>query len=138
MRTMVKRAAAAAVLGGSLLATGGLGLASAAPPVNATDGLVNVNVGNVTVAKEVNAGVAAEVTSALCGTNVGGIDVNALASQVGQTGTAQTIANCVLPGGPVSVTQSTGITPGNSGNPPSQPTAPGQNRTPATTPTPAG
>src|ERR1700757_1870007 len=112
MRQRVSRPAAAAVLGGSLLATGGLGLASAAPPVNAPEGLVNVNFGNVTVTKDMTAGVSAEVSSALCGTNVGGIDVNALASQVGQTGTAQTIANCVLPGGPVSVTQSTGITPG--------------------------
>ncbi len=125
MRTMVKRAAAGALLGGSLLATGGTGIASAAPPVNLQDGLVNVGVGSVTVAKDVNAGVAAQVVAALCGTNVGGIDVDALASQVDQGATAQTIANCTLPGGPVSVTQNAGSTPGNS-NPPGQQIAPGQ------------
>src|SRR5581483_9121707 len=105
MRYIVKRAAAGAVLGGSLFAIGGIGVANAAPPVNLQDGLVNVDVGNVTVAKDVNATVAA-----LCGTNVGGVDVNALANQVDQNGNAQTIANCTLPGGPVSVTQNAGST----------------------------
>src|SRR5581483_5437733 len=105
MRYIVKRAAAGAVLGGSLFAIGGIGVANAAPPVNLQDGLVNVDVGNVTVAKDVNATVAAQVVAALCGTNVGGVDVNALANQVDQNGNAQTIANCTLPGGHVSVTQ---------------------------------
>src|SRR5581483_5899 len=128
MRYIVKRAAAGAVLGGSLFAIGGIGVANAAPPVNLQDGLVNVDVGNVAVAKDVNATVAAQVVAALCGTNVGGVDVNALANQVDQNGNAQTIANCTLPGGPVSVTQNAGSTPGNS-HPPGQMSAPGQNGT---------
>jgi hypothetical protein len=127
MRTMIKRAAAGAVLGGSLLATGGLGIANAVPPVNPHDNDVDISVGNVAVAKAVNVSAAGEVVTALCGNTVG-IDVNALANQVVQTGIAQTVGGCALPGGPVSVTQSVGITPGNA-SPLGQQIAPGQNRT---------
>jgi hypothetical protein len=126
MRTMMKRAAAGAVLGGSLLATGGLGIANAVPPVNPQANQVDIAVGNVTVARGVNASAAGDVVTALCG-NAFGVDVNALANQVVQTGTAQTVAGCFLPGGPVSVTQSAGVTPGNT-SPLGQQIAPGQNR----------
>ncbi|MGX9790072.1 hypothetical protein [Mycobacterium sp. MMS18-G62] len=46
MRTIVKNAAAGAVLGGSLLAAAGLGLAHAAPPAQSVvgDGKINVTV----------------------------------------------------------------------------------------------
>jgi hypothetical protein len=130
---MVKRAAAGAVLGGSLLVTGGLGMANAAPPVDLQDGLVNVGVGNVTVAKDVNAGVATQVIAAVCGTSDGPVDVAALVSQVDQSRNPETVGTCTLPGGPVTVTQNAGIAPGNSGNAPlSRDTA-----TPTTTPAPA-
>jgi hypothetical protein len=128
MRTMIKRAAAGAVLGGSLLATGGLGIANAVPPVNPQGNLVDIAVGNTTVARAVNASAVADVVTALCGSNSFGVDINALGNQVVQTGVTQTVGNCFLPGGPVTVTQSAGITPGNA-NPLGQQIAPGQNRT---------
>ena len=115
MTSIVKRTAAGAVLGGSLLFTG-MGLANAAPPVNLQDGLVNVGVGNVTVAKDVNVGVAAQILAAVCGTDV----TAAVLGGVDQTGQPQTF--CSLPGGPLTVTQNAGTSPGNSGN------APGNNR----------
>jgi hypothetical protein len=130
MHTMIKRTAAGAVLGGSLLATGGLGIANAVPPVNPQSNQVDIAVGAVTVARGVNASAAGDVVTALCG-NAFGVDVNALANQVVQTGTAQTVGGCFLPGGPVSVTQSAGINAGNTGTPSplSQEITPGQSRT---------
>jgi acyl CoA:acetate/3-ketoacid CoA transferase beta subunit len=115
MTNMIKRTAAGAVLGGSLL-VGGMGVANAAPPVNLQDGLVNVGVGNVTIAKDVNVGVAAQIIAAVCGTNVDA----AVLGAVDQTGNQETLCN--LPGGPLAVTQNAGTSPGNSGN------APGNNR----------
>jgi hypothetical protein len=116
MASMVKKAAAGAVLGGSLLFTGGMGIAQAAPPVNLQDGLVNVGVGNVTIAKDVNVDVAAQVIAAVCGTDV----TAAVLGSVDQEGTPQTF--CKLPGGDLTVAQNAGSSPGNSGN------APGNNR----------
>jgi hypothetical protein len=115
MGSTVKKAAAGAVLGGSLLFTG-LGVAQAAPPVNVQDGLVNVGVGNVTIAKDVNVGVAAQIIAAVCGTNV----TADVLGTVDQTGQPQTF--CSLPGGDLGVTQNAGTSPRNSGN------APGNNR----------
>src|SRR5437660_532486 len=68
MHTMVKRAAAGTVVGGSLLAAGGLGIASAAPVVNTNDQLVNLGVGNTNVLRDVNVDVAAQIAGLLCGT----------------------------------------------------------------------
>ena len=115
MKSTVKRMTAGAVLGGSLLFTG-MGIANAAPPVNLQDGLVNVDVGNVTIAKDVNVGVAAQIIAAVCGTDV----TAAVLGGVDQTGVSQTF--CTLPGGPLTVAQNAGTSPGNSGN------APGNNR----------
>jgi hypothetical protein len=115
MKNVIKRTTAGAVLGGSLLFTS-IGIANAAPPVNLQDGLVNVGVGNVTIAKDVNVGVAAQVIAAVCGTDV----TAAVLGEVDQTGDTQTF--CTLPGGPLDVTQNAGTSPGNSGN------APGNNR----------
>src|SRR6266478_4036672 len=68
MRNMVKRTAAGAVLGGSLLVTGGLGIASAAPVNNVNDQLVNLSVGNASFLHDVNVDVAAQIAGLLCGT----------------------------------------------------------------------
>lgn len=116
MASMVKKAAAGAVLGGSLLFTGGMGVASAAPPVQLQDGLVNVAVGNVTVAKDVNVGVAAQILAAVCGTDVDA----AVLGQVDNTNQVFDPGDCTLPGGDVLVTQNAGSTPGNSGSAPDQ------------------
>jgi hypothetical protein len=115
VKNTVKRTTAGAVLGGSLLFSG-MGIANAAPPVNLQDGLVNVGVGNVTIAKDVTVGVAAQVLAAVCGTDV----TAAVLGEVDQTGTPQTF--CDLHSGPLAVTQNAGTSPGNSGN------APGNNR----------
>jgi hypothetical protein len=79
---------------------------------------VNVGVGNVnvTIAKDVNVGVASQIVAAVCGND---LDVAALGA-VDQNGISQTF--CPLPGGPVTVAQNAGTSPGNSGN------APGNNR----------
>ena len=68
MRNLVKRTAAGAVLGGSLLVTGGLGIASALPVSNVNDQLVNLSVGNVSFLHDVNVDVAAQIAGLLCGT----------------------------------------------------------------------
>jgi len=101
MGSTVKKAAAGAVLGGSLLFTGGMAIANAAPPVNLQDGLVNVGVGNVTIAKDVNLGVAAQVAANVCGINVS--DVNVLAEQVDAGGTPVTV--CQNRNEPVTISQ---------------------------------
>ena len=76
MRNLVKRTGASAVLGGSLLVTGGLGIASALPVSNANDQLVNLSVGNVSFLHDVNVDVAAQIAGLLCGT---GTSANATA-----------------------------------------------------------
>lgn len=98
-RTMLKTAAAGTFIGGSLLFTG-LGVASAAPVTNAADGLVNVQTGNITVAKDVNVDVAAQVAANVCGINVS--DVNVLAEQVDASGGPATV--CTANNEPVTIT----------------------------------
>lgn len=115
MKSTIKRTTVSAVIGGSMLFAG-MGLAHAAPPVNLQDGLVNVGVGDVEIAKNVNVDVAAQILAAVCWTDV----TAAVLGEVDQTGDTQTF--CSLPGGPLSVTQNAGTSPGNSGN------APGNNR----------
>ncbi len=117
MSNIVTKAAVGAVLGGSLLFTGGLGVAAAAPPVNLQDGLVNVAVGNVSILNDLQVGVAANVVATICNVPV----TAAILGSVDQTG-ATSEAFCTVPGGPVTVTQNAGSTPGNSSN------APGHNR----------
>jgi hypothetical protein len=82
MKRMLAAVSASALLAGS----------AAAPAMAATttqDGLVNVNVGNVNVARDVDVGVAANVAAQVCGVNVGPVQV--LASQVDATGTAASV-----------------------------------------------
>jgi hypothetical protein len=130
MKNIVKSVAAGTVVGGSLLFTAGLGIASA-QPLNLQDGLVNVGVGDVTILEDVNVGVGATVAAAICGINVS--DVNVLAEQVDTDDGQQTV--CDVPGGDVLLTQNAG-TPGQSGqapgggaaNAPGNPTPGGGNR----------
>lgn len=97
----VKNAAAGAVLGGSLLFTAGLGMATA-QPAEAPDGLVNLSVGDVTLLESVSADTAATAASALCGAVPA--DVSALATQVDGEGAQQTVCPG-LPGGDLVVAQ---------------------------------
>lgn len=109
MASMIKKAAAGAVIGGSLLFTG-MGVASA-QPLQLQDGLVNLAVGNVTILEDVNVGVAATVAAAICDVaDVGSINVLAEAAD---SGTASDSV-CTVPGGDVTLLQNAG-TPGNSG-----------------------
>src|ERR1700758_5575018 len=68
MRNVVKRIAAGAVLGGSLLVSGGLGIANAVPPTNANDQQVDLAIGNSGVLHDLNVNVAAQIANLLCGT----------------------------------------------------------------------
>jgi hypothetical protein len=109
MQNIIKKTAAGAVMGGALLFTGGMGLASA-QPLNLQDGLVNLAIGDVTVLENVNAAVAANVAAAICGINVS--DVNVLAEQVDADGGQQTV--CENTNRPIDIVQNAG-TPGQSG-----------------------
>jgi hypothetical protein len=135
MHSILKRASAGAVLGGSLLFTAGMGMASA-QPLNLQDGLVNLAVGDVTILENVNAGVAANVAAAICGVEVlDGVDINVIAEQLDDSDEGATRTVCDVNGGPITLEQNAG-TPGNSGgagnsensNAGGNPDAPGQNR----------
>lgn len=103
MRKMAKRITGAAVLGGSLLFTGGLGIAGAAPAADINDGLVNLGVGtNPTVLRDVNTDVAAQVASVLCGTG-NSSDITTQAGQV-DSGTMPT-SSCNSTQGLVTISQ---------------------------------
>jgi hypothetical protein len=66
------------------------------------DGLVNVNVNDVEIAKDVNVGVVAQVVASVCA-NVNA-DVNALARQVDLADTPQTI-ECPATGDEITILQ---------------------------------
>jgi len=66
------------------------------------DGLVNVYVNDVEVAKDVNAGVAALAVASVC--ELGDPDVATLASQVDQTDRPQPLT-CPATGGPIWIVQ---------------------------------
>ncbi|MGP4057336.1 hypothetical protein ACTWP6_21380 [Mycobacterium sp. 4D054] len=103
----VKNAAAGAVLGGSLLFSAGLGLAHAQPadpaqPAPAADGLVNLTIGDVTLAEGVTVDRAAAAAAAICGAVPA--DVTTTATRVDADGVQQTVCSG-LPGGDLLVTQ---------------------------------
>jgi hypothetical protein len=96
MGNIVKRTVAGVVVGGAALFTAGVGVAGADPVQN---GLVNVTIGNVTVAANVSVDAAAAVVANACGVNLP--NVNALVYQVSQTGAPTTV--CQQSTGPVTV-----------------------------------
>lgn len=105
--SFVKNAAAGAVLGGSLLFTAGLAMATAQPG-EARDGLVNLSVGDVTLLESVTADTAATAAGALCGAVPA--EVNALATQVDGEGVEQIVCSG-LPGGDLVLTQNAAAAP---------------------------
>jgi hypothetical protein len=119
MASMMKKAAAGAVMGGSLLFTGGMGLATAAP-AQLQDGLVNVAVGDVTVLRNVEVAAVAQVLANVCPT-VNAEDINVLAEQVDTDGGTTQVPDCTAFTQPVNLQQN-GPGQGNAQN------APGQNR----------
>jgi hypothetical protein len=77
---------------------------AATVPANAQvqqDGIVNVNVGDVTLLEEVNIGVAAQVVANICGVRVGPVAV--LATQVDRSGAMRTV--CRAERGDISIVQ---------------------------------
>ena len=96
---VIKRATAGAVLAGSLFLTGGLATTASAA-VN-RDGLVNVNVGDVTILQDVNIGVAAQVVAQICGVKVGPVAV--LGQAVDRSGATRTV--CTVDGAPITIVQ---------------------------------
>jgi hypothetical protein len=89
----------AAVSAGALLAVSAAGPAAAATQTQ--DGLVNVAVGDVTIARDVNVAAVVNVVAQVCGNNVGPVTV--LAQQVDATGTAMAV--CTANGQNVTITQ---------------------------------
>lgn len=85
----------------TLVFAGGMAAPASAQPVVVQDGLVNVSVGNVTILKNVNVAVAAQVAAQVCGVDVGPIAV--LGNAVDAGGGPATI--CQSAQGPVRISQ---------------------------------
>jgi hypothetical protein len=78
MLKLARKAAAATLLSGML------SVGVAAPAMAQQNGLVNVDVGNVTILKNVGVGLAANVAATICGVKVGPVVI--LATQVDASG----------------------------------------------------
>jgi hypothetical protein len=85
---------------GAAIVTGVATPASAQQP---QDGLVNVVVGDITIAEDVAIGVAAQVAAQICGVKVGPVAV--LATQVDRSDETRTV--CETDQGPVTIRQNT-------------------------------
>lgn len=98
INSMAGKAAVAVFASATLLLTGAS--AASAQPVD-QDGLVNVNVGDVTILEDVNIGVAAQVAASICGVRVGPVAV--LGQAVDRSGDTETVCETDL--GDVTITQ---------------------------------
>ena len=87
------------VVATGLIFTGALGAQAQAQVTQ--DGLVNVNVGNVTILEDVRVGVAANIVAQICGVNVGPVAV--LGRAVDRSGDTRTV--CRTDGAPIKITQ---------------------------------
>ncbi len=87
------------VVASGLMFTAALGAPAQAQVTQ--DGLVNVNVGDVTILENVNIGVAAQVAAQICGVKVGPVAV--LGKAVDRSGDTRTV--CESDQGPVTITQ---------------------------------
>lgn len=88
----------------SLIMSVALLLTVAMPPASAQveqDGLVNLNVGDVTILEDVNIGVVAQVAAQICGVRVGPVAV--LGQSVDRSGDTKTV--CEINGEEVTITQ---------------------------------
>jgi len=98
--TSIAKKSIVTLFAGTALAVGAATPASAAPD-QIQDGLVNVAVGDVTIAEDVNVAVAAEVAANICGVDVGPVAV--LGTAVDLDGGTRTV--CVNDQGPVTIQQ---------------------------------
>ena len=96
----MKTAAAGTVIGGSLLFTAGLGIATAQPET-APDGLVNVSIGESGVLENVRAADAAQIAAGVCDVEIN--EVTSLAETTDAEGTEQSVCTNNL--GPVLIQQ---------------------------------
>ena len=90
---------------GALLVAGSLSLGFVGPAtgqVQISDGLVNVQVGDITILQDVNIGVAARVVAIICGLKVGPVSVLGTAVDLG---TAQPAVCTVDDGVPITIVQ---------------------------------
>jgi hypothetical protein len=83
----------------SLIFTGAMMAPAQAQPQQ--NGLVNVNVGDVTILEDVNIGIAAQVAAQICGVKVGPVAVLGVA--VDRSGDTRTV--CQSDQGPVTIRQ---------------------------------
>ena len=97
----VKKTVACTLLGAAGLLSCGVGVAGADNPTTTQIGLVNVWIGNVNVAANVNVDAAAGIVANACGLDLPA--VNALVYQVSQSGAPTTACN--QSNGPVTVTK---------------------------------
>lgn len=89
-------------IAGVIAVAGMLGFGSyAMAQTTVQDGLINVSVGNVEIAKNVDVGVAAQVAANVCGVKVGPVAM--LGRAVDRSGTSTTV--CTTPQGPVTLSQ---------------------------------
>jgi hypothetical protein len=98
MMSRTKTLAISIAMGAAVLFTP---TASVAAQTTVGDGLVNVAVGDITIARNVDVAVVADVVAQVCGVDVG--PVNVLARQVDLSGEPVTI--CQSPQGPVTIRQ---------------------------------
>ena len=91
-------------LSSSALMFAGVAGTASAQPVN-QDGLVNVNVGDVTILEDVNVAVAANVAANLCGINVGPLALAVLGEAVAVDRSGRTRTICTVDGQDVDITQ---------------------------------
>ncbi len=92
MRNVMKNVAAGTVLGGSLLFTAGLGIATAQPGnAPAPDGLVNVTLGSAGVLEDVKTADAATIAAGVCDLEAG--QVTRLVESTDTDGTEQSVCN---------------------------------------------
>jgi hypothetical protein len=105
MRYIVKHAAAGALLGGSLLASAGVGLAGAEPPAS---NAVDLAIGNIMILQNASLDTAATVAGAVC--NIDAEQANSLAQKATAEGSQQTVCN--LPRGVVTFSQAGAINGG--------------------------
>ena len=93
------RRTSSVVVATGLIFTGALGAQAQAQVKQ--DGLVNVNVGNVTILEDVRVGVVANIVAQICGVKVGPVAV--LGRAVDRSGDTNTV--CRTDGAPIKITQ---------------------------------
>jgi hypothetical protein len=99
----MKRALVATVFAGTTLLSGGTAVAQPPPDV-VQDGLVNVNVGDVTILEDVRVAVAAQVTALICGVQVGPV---VILGRAVDRGDEPLVEVCEVDQAPITITQNT-------------------------------